>query len=545
MTVASSILGDLPVGSMLTGGLTQQTLQVWINGVDVTGSVYIGSGGTEGFTVSEILTGATTATLNLVETDASSGPSLDIKVGHEVVIEVKGQRLFGGQVADVRRINPGQSDALFWRLACRDHSVCLERRLLAASFEDTGDPITQTVGDIITTVFNNILDDGCIILGTIEDGPLIQKANFNYITVLQAFNELQTLSGNAYYWKVDAFGVLSFRARTAIAAPYNIDDTQEKILDIDFDTTKESYRNRQFVRGGKTETEARLNEFEADGKLKAFTCDLPLAAKPVIEVSTVAVDPSAIGIKGVDDDDASITWLWARDDAVVTAKTAPTAGADIEITFQGLYRIIVQRDDAGEQTQRAAIENGNGIYESVDVDESLNLSTTRQKADALLDKYGQIPQRVSYQTDRSGDLRPGQLQTVTLTVLNVPAIKMVIEQVETTLVGEDLRRTVNATDGREWLEWLEFFRKLIRDPFIVRENESILIPTVIEEDLVFTDSVSASATDTTITYTDDPYTWMIVGPGFRIGKAIDDLGVVLFEDSREVDGPKIGSPVNI
>ena len=542
--IGSGIIGSFMVGSTSQNEVLPDFLTVYINGVDVTGSVFCGASGSEAFEISEILTGATTGRLTLVEPDAPTGPSLDIQIGHDVIIEHQTGRIFGGQVADITRSNPGQSDTVFWRLGLQDFTACMERRLVAASFEDLGDPVTQTAGDILNQLFDDFLDDGCLVKGTIEDGPLIQKANFNYVTVEDAYNDIQRLTGNAFFWKVDSFRVLTFLERTAVPAPYDIDDTQVDILEVEFDSTQEMYRNRQFVRGGKAETEPRTEEFEGDGKQKTFTMSLPLAAAPDIEVNTVPVSSSAIGMKGIDEDDATKTWLWGMDDDVVVAKTAPGVGDDIEITFRGLFSIIVQADNASEQTSRSAIETGNGIYESVDVDESLNLSSTRQKAEGLLDKYSKIPEMITYQTDRPGEVRAGQLQNVDLTTLDFDSAEMLIEQVDIILVGEDLRRTVRATDGREWLEWLEFFRNLVRDPFVIRENETILTPRNIEEDLEFTDSVVVVLSDATIAFEDDPYTWMIVGPDFSIGKKIDDPDED-FEDSEEVDGPDIGDPVNI
>lgn len=536
MTIASSFPGSTPIAS-LEGGVAPtlpDPITVYINGVDLTAYLFTGSGGSEGVSVSEILTGTTTGDLVLVEEDASSGPTLDIVIGYEVVIEHRTGRIFGGEVEDISRSNPGQSNVIFWRLALKDYSACLERRLAAISLEDTGDPITQTAGDIITTLHSTYLSSECIILGEIADGPLIQKANFDYITVADALNDIQKLTGNAFYWKVDAFGVLTFRARTEISAPYDIDETQVDIIDLSFDSTKEAYRNRQYVRGGRTETTAtKTDEFEGDGKQKTFTLSLPVAGKPTITVNTVAVSASAIGIKGTDDDDATKTWLYAVNDDVVTAKTAPTAGADIEISYIGLFPILVQRDDTGEQAARAAIEVGAGVYENFEEDESQNVVGARQLADALLDKYARIPKAIRYQTDDQGFIKTGQIQTITLTRLGMTAT-MLIEEISIQLVGDDLRRSVNATDGREWLEWLEFFRGLLKKPFRIRDNESILAPITLSETLDVADtSLTIDTSDTTNTWTTDPYTFMIVGTEWTIAKINDD---------GNPDGPKIGEP---
>lgn len=536
MTIASSFPGSSLIGSHTGEQTLPDVLTVFVNGVDLTGSVFIGTSGSEGFSVSQILTGTTTASLVLVEENAPTGSVLDVQIGHSVIIEHRTGRIFGGMIEDVSRSNPGQGNTIFHRLRLKDFSSCLEQRLVPAVFEDTGSPVTQTAGSIITTLHASFLSSSCIILGEIADGPLIQKAVFDYVTVADALNDIQRITGNAFYWKVDPFGVLSFNARTEISAPYNIEETQVEILDLGFGQSRETYRNRQYVRGGKTETTAvKTDTFEADGKQKAFTLSLPVASKPVIEVNTVAVDPSAIGIKGINEDTAGIDWLFARDDEVVAAKVAPSLGDDIEIDYIGLFPILVQRDDPGEQTSRGAIEPGDGLYEAVDIDESLNLTGTRQKADALIDKYGSIPKSITYQTDRVGDLQPGQLQTVDLTRLSVSDASMVIEQVDISLIGDDLRRTVSATDGREWLEWLEFWRRILRRPFQIRENESVLVPIALSETLTIVEvAPTVSLLDELNVWTTDPYSFMIVG---------DDWSIAKINDDGNPDGPDIGDPL--
>lgn len=533
--IASSFPGSSLIGSHTGDQTLPDVFTVWVNGINLTANVYIGTSGSEGFSVSEILTGTTTGSLVLVEEDAPNGPTLDIQIGHHVIIEHRTGRIFGGEIEDLARTNPGQSNVIFYRCALKDFSAILERRLATISLEDTGDPVTQTAGEIIETLHTTYLQDSLIMLGEIADGPLIQKATFDFVTIANALNDIQKLTGNAFYWRVDQFGVLHFRERTEIPAPYDITEDQVDIIDLSFESSKEAYRNRQWVRGGKTETTAtKTDEFEADGKQKTFTLSLPVASKPIILVNAVAVDPDDIGIKGVDENNPAFTWLFARDDPVIAAKTAPTAGADIEIEYIGLFPILVRRDDPGEQASRAAIEMGDGIYEGFEEDESKDVTGARQLADALIDKYSRIPKSIRYQTDDQGFIETGQLQTVTLTRLAVTA-QMLIEQVDMILVGDDLRRSINATDGREWLEWLEFFRSLLKKPFKIRENESILTPITLSETLDLADNgVVVDLSDTLNVWTTDPYSFMIVGDDWSIAKVNDD---------GNPDGPDIGDPL--
>ena len=539
--IGASAVGSSPVAGFVEFAVPTQDLRIVINNVDLANSHYIGISGDSGFSVSEIVNGTSTLSLSLVEPDESTGSQLGLDVGQEVIVEHKSGRLFGGTIEEIRRANPGTGNAIFHDLTCTDYSACLERRLVAASFDDAGDPITQTVGDVVKLIHAQFLDDGCVFLGTVEDGPLVQKINFNYVRVSEALTELSTLTGGVFIWNVDYFNNLTFTSRTTTAAPYSITDSNIAVQEIDFFESRETYSNREIVRGGKSIAEARTEDFEADGKLKTFVVSLPLSAKPIIKVNTVAVAPGDIGIKGVDDETAE--WVFQIESADVSVgknESPPTLGDDIEITFNGLFPIAVIREDQSEQTARAAIEPGDGVYENLEVDQTLDFIGARLKGDSLLDKYARIPKRIQYTTQQQNKLAAGQIQRVDLTKLGVNA-DFLIDTVGITLFDGEAQYTVQATDGRDVLEWLEYLREHFGKPFLLRENEALLIPTAITETVTLTDTVTATLTDTIKAFTVDPYSVVLIGPTGRFGKIQPNgsfgIGGEFFPD---VDGPTIG-----
>lgn len=520
-------VGSAAVGGTPAGGTLPPAITIFINGVNVTDPLFTGAAATPIVSVSEVVNGTSNANFALVEEDAPSGTALDVKVGHEVIIEHRTRRLFAGSIADFSIDTSG--GAVYHRINAKDYSAELEKKRVAQSYADTGDPITQTIGDVITSVFNDFLSTSGLILGTIDDGPLISKINFPYIRALDALVQLANLTSGTFIWSVDYFKILTFRSRTAVPAPWEIDDTQFDVMNDTPAASKslENYRNRQIVRGGKAETEVRTDLFEADGKQRTFTLRLPVAAKPVIRVNTVAVPPANIGIKGIDEDTAGVTWLFELEKATVSAKTAPSSGDDIEVDYIGLFPIVVKRENTGEQATRAALEIGDGIYESLEVDQELDLTTARQFGDALLDKHARVPHRIQFTTDRQGEVRAGQLLTIELTQLGIKA-DFVIETVDLLMVGDNPRYNIAANDGRELLEWLNFYRKIQRDPFLVRENEKLILGSQVTDQLAFTDSVVVNLTDDRIAYTADEYTAFLVGS--PIGHTIEN---------GEADGPEI------
>lgn len=541
MTIGASPIASRPIASTSAMVEALPPLTVFVNGVDLTENVFIGADGSQALSVSQIITGTTTCELQLISKD---GPDLDVEVGYEVLIDTPIGRIFGGTIEDLRFDNPQQSKVVNYELGLVDHTQCLNRRLVAASFEDLGDPVTQTIGDVFKGIHALVLADGCVVLGQIDDGPLLQKINFNFVTATQAFNDLQRLTGNTFVWRVDYFRVLTFRPRDSFVAPYDLLGADELTMQtFDFEQSRETYRNKQFVRGGKTTSDSRTDNFEADGKNKTFVCSLPLAGKPVIQINTVAVDPAVIGIKGVDDEDLSFIWFFAVDDPDVSARSAPVVGTDVDITYDGLFPIIFVKSELGEIAAREAIEPGDGIYENLFVDENLDLPQARATADGLIEKYARIPKRITYLTKKIGLLQAGMIQSVEFDRFGTRVIAdYLLDTVELRIVGDLLEFSVKGTEGKEYLEWLEFWRQIISGRvFLLRDNEKIIIPQAIFDVLQLSEVLVTALSDTRIPFGSDPYTTPIFNSGKGIGKRI--FVIEPGAPRAEADGPHLGPPL--
>ena len=540
MTIADGEIASAEVASFYPGvPESPEGLLILVNSVDVSGFFFKSAAGEGTLQVSEIINGTSVLELTLVEKDASGGSSLSILVGHEIIIQIGPVRLFGGMIEEIRRVSPGRSNGLFHNITATDFSACLERRLVPTSFEDLVVPVTQTAGDIVKAIHATFLADSCVILGTIEDGPLIQKINFNYVTVANAYAEIARLTGGTFAFRVDYFGALHFQAITSTPAPFTITDAQFNVREIESFRTRETYRNRQFLRGGNQVADTRVESFFGDGEQKTFTLSLPLSQKPVIAVNSVVVDPANIGLKGVDEDKVNIEWVFQLESSEVSVardKLPVANGIQVDITFRGLFPIVLNREDASEIASRSLIEPGDGVYENLDVDEALDEAQSREKAQALLERYARISERIRFDTDDSplSKISAGMLQTVNLSVLSI-GDAFVMDEVNITLVGELPRYDVNATNGRELVEWLEFLRNIFRKPFIVRDNETIIVATALIDNVQLTDLIVVAAGDTVIGFEEDPYTVFFVG-GATIART---------KFGGEQDGPRIGAPLKL
>jgi hypothetical protein len=323
----------------------------------------------------------------------------------------------------------------------------------------------------------------------IQDGLLLTKAVFNYRTVTEAFNELAELSG--YSWNIDHYKVMHFFARETNYASTAI--TGANARNFSARTTRDQYRNRQYVRAGYALTAERTESFVGDGTRKVFTLAFPCGKVP----SAVTVDgtPKTIGIREVE---TGKDWYWQKGETTISQDDAAGAlgGAEIlAVTYQGLYPLIVDNRNSPEIAARQAVEGGTGLYEAIEDepdydDDSLAID----KSNALLRKYGRINKTVVFETDETG-FRAGQLVSITLSELGLSGFYLISQVTIRDVTGlGDLRHVVTALDGEDLGGWIEFYRKLAAagQKFVIRENEVLVTLRYMEDELVCGDELTVS-----------------------------------------------------
>ncbi len=506
------------------------SVTVTINGVDVTSRVF-GGAESRDVSISETLNGVGTCEFRLIEPEGAGNPALSVELGHEVIFDHTVGRIFGGHIEEIRTVNVGVTDVLTYEVVCRDYSAAAERKVVPRVFEDPADPPTQTAGDIVTKLHSEFLASDGITLGDVESGPVIDRAIFNFVTVADALNQISELTGGAYVWRIGHDRALSFTQRTFYAAPFEISDAQLDFQEAARVRSLSTYRNRQYLRGGTDESDETTERFLGDGDTRDFEMRFPVSEKPRIWVNGFEVPPASVVARGDSDDDSP--WVWDEGQIRVTAKDAPEDGAQVAISYRGQFPVMVLREDSSGIAARAAVEGGDGVYESVDsASEQDTGDDARELADKLLEKYSSIPERIEYTTQKQGQLRAGQLQTVNLTGLSVNA-QYLIESLEIVVEADLAVYTANLTTGRDVAEWLLFWKEKVRNPrvFSLDASGGLLIPITEKEQVQVSDSFSAPQSNSLSPWEDDPYTVMLVGTESSIAKVLPD---------GSVDGPRIG-----
>ena len=400
---------------------------------------------------------------------------LSINVGDSVTFENNGSVIFAGliQTIDVSEEGPGY---LVYNIKCVDNTAITDRRVIAKVYEN------EYVGDIVTDLITEVLGEEGITAGTIQDGPVIAKAVFNYIKCSQALDYLKTTTGG-YIWNIDKDKKLNFFERSTNTAPWTLDNTVQHNSFKQLSTI-DTYRNTQYVRGGQGRTNEQSDETptpKPDGESRSFILRFPIANEPAIEINLngagwVAIASSDIGINGLND---GKKWYWSYNSQVITQdETEVVLGTvdAIRITYVGLRNLFVKIDDPAEVLARATVESNSGIYEDFQIEKSINTAVQAlEYADGLIQTYAEIKDKITFSTEVSG-LEAGQLLTVNKTLYGI-SDNFLIESI--TIKPKDslsFEYTVSALDGASIGGWEEFFKNILKAgrDFSIAENEVII-----------------------------------------------------------------------
>lgn len=396
--------------------------------------------------------------------------------------------IFAGLVQRaVDSITPG-SASLRSRVSCVDFTDLLERRFVAEVYE--GIPVHVMIEDILSRYHG---DDGITTsVGAIGVRPT--KVVFDHQSTRACLDRLASLTG--YHWRIDYAKVVHFEPRHTNTAPFSIGTDSGNWRDLSVERNLDEYRNRQLLRAGTDVTAVRTETFVGDGVTRTFPLAFPCASAPTITLGGGAQTVTASGL-GV------AQWYWSEGSNEISqdaSQGAPGVGTLVAVTYRGLFPILVQVDDPSEIEERALVQGDDGVFESVEVDASVNgtdLATDR--ANGLLRQFGRITHKVVFETDTlieptAATLAPGQLLTVALPELGATG-QYLVESVELSDVALSwFRLRVTALSGEAFGGWASYYRRLAaqsRDQLASRENELLLRGVSRTHTVGLTDSVDA------------------------------------------------------
>ena len=400
-------------------------------------------------------------------------------------------------------------------LSCVDQHYLAMKRVIARAYQN------QTAGAIVRDLIGDPDDENGhlyaegVTEGIIEDGPTVREVTFNYVTFAQAIADLAERAG--FWWRISPELRLDFANPLALlavlAGSEGINAGAEDVLagaeagdgtPLDLTTVAladtisvqrhaHTYRNRQWVRGGRDRTTPQTEVQAGDGEQRAFVLGFPVASTPTIEVSrnSGSFVAESVGIGGIDTD---TQWLWNEGSNSVSQATSGTvlAAADrVRVVYTGFFDVIVRVDDEPKRLARAGVEGGTGLIENVLVDSSSDSqSASLQLAGELLSYYGRDAVVIRFATE-SRAFQPGQRRAVALAEADVTAFDALVTTVEWFTISARLRCVVTLVAGPlegSWAQWLGALSRRIDRANDKRGREVEIITTLEQFDKDWTEA---------------------------------------------------------
>ena len=408
---------------------------------------------------------------------ARRGNSWAPEVGDPVLItDENGGVVFGGMIdefAEEYAVN-GTQERLQFDVTCVSHEAIADRFLYAGSATSTA------LGSVVNSIVAEKLSGESINTANVATGPTLTRVNFPWITVSQAFDELADLAN--YHWWMTPSSVagtkcLYFKPRAAVDAPWVIDTSASSpnCYRIRPGRHRETYRNVQLVRGGTDLTDPRVEEWKGDGETRAFLTEFPVGTVP----TSVAVNGTGKTI-GIGQVETGKQFYWnkgANEIRQDSGETVLGTGDTLLVRYEGQYPILTLAQNDGEIASRVTAEGGSGRYESLQDDPTLDdAEAATEKARALLQRHGTIPQRIKVWTYRAG-LDVGQLLAITAPEHGLASQYLVHDVDVRWRLKDRLTYEAEVLSGDGVGGWIQFYRKLLERQahFVIRENEIVLL----------------------------------------------------------------------
>lgn len=478
-------------------------MQIIISGVDRTNVFRAGT-----LEIEDTINERSMARLQLVDTSMT----LELQDGQQIQIyDDFSSLIFAGFLLFPKKHVPVTKNAWYYDLEATDNHQIADRWLVAKTYTNV------SAQDIASDLWQTYLVPEGVTLGAIDGvsvlpanelypsdtlypfqaSVLLERASFPRVgTVSDAMNELSELTG--YSWYIDYDKKFYFTPRTFFNAPFSI-TTTSSINNVQVRQDRSQYRNRQYIRGGLSQTDEITQERPTplpDGVSRVFVMRFPLGNKPRIFINSVEVAQSDIGVNGLD---TGKKYYYTYNENVIVqdaSQTVLTATDVIQVTYRGLVALALVAQDVDAIASRAVVEGGTGVYERIDVDESIS---SRQEAldvaNGKLTKFTKILREITYDTYTTG-LSAGQLQTVNLPEYGISSTDFLIDRVqvaELDAIGR-LVYTVHAIDGETFGGWQKFYRDLLRQNVKtnLRENELLVVLQAVQESQGWTETTTAT-----------------------------------------------------
>lgn len=325
---------------------------------------------------------------------------------------------------------------------------CDARVIFDLSFA-TGQTLKQVVSSIRTTYLDVY---GISIDPSMANGPTLDAQTFDQVTVTEAFNRLQTITG--WIWRIGPGKMLEFFAPGSIPAFFELTSSNAKILGgVTWSKTLAQNANLVYVVYGSERTVEKTQTFDSATSQTSFPLSYPAAAIPLNLRGTILVDTVVTDL-GIDGDSSGLTYKWKASTNSIVANPGPPQHTDIVVIYDAQFPMVVSAFDVTLWT----IEPVEVLLTRPDV---YDTAEAQAIADGELRKFMAVPRVITVRT-REGFVLPGNLFTITIPERTISGDWTVMTTTIRTEVDHKMTYDYTCAEGLELPEtWIRRTRKLV------------------------------------------------------------------------------------
>lgn len=410
-----------------------------------------------------------------------------------------GTVLFGGVIISVKQAKLGISiDSSIreysYQVECQDFSKLLNQRLVIETY-------VSRKSDYIIADFVSSFTDSAFGFTTnnVEVSRTITRIVFNYIPVTEAIQQLADLL--LWDWYVDSNKDIHFFEKESRSAPFVINDTAVVTTINNFQIVPDytQVRNRVYVRGGTEVSAATKNQtWVADGEERIWSIKHNDTSNFSMTINTGGgAVPVTIGTDYLDPDDGTYAYYFNSSEKYIragdgTPTATPGDGDILEATYNFRKPIIVRADNTASQTAIAIIEGGDGIYEDIIRDNSIDSTSIAQdRATAEVNQFGNATINGKFTTYESGFIA-GQFVEVAVPGYETFDGNYQIQRVSINAAGPN-DELYTVTFASTLYELKDFLLAIVKEfsRLKLRADEIVDVLKILSETITSTDSLTA------------------------------------------------------
>lgn len=329
---------------------------------------------------------AGSASTSDIDIKVVSGQSVPLSLS-SCVIEDDGVTLFSGIVESVQSPSfKGGKEVKRYRLTLISYERIFQNRVISDAFE------SKYTHEIVQSLFDNYISAEGITLGAISTSvQMYENFNYSFSKLSDVLEELADDINASYFVTPEKeFYFITRDAFTLVTMP-------DGVTGLQIEDDSADVRTVQIVTGASEETSAQTEQTYWLQNQSAWVLGYQVSSVTGFTIDGVI---AGFGLKGIDEVDPSVTFLYEPGSNTITlnsgATVKPATGDNVVIVYKGYYDIVVTNSNDALKESISLLSGTSGLIEEVYTDETIdNYQDAETKANSLLQQYGERQKEIS------------------------------------------------------------------------------------------------------------------------------------------------------